>query len=155
MSDILPDMKCDAVNVRIMTEADVSSVANIEKQCFSEPWSENAFLAATKDDNYIFMVAECNAQIVGMAGIIKSFDEGDVTNVATHPDMRGRGVARKVLSTLFEEALSQGITSLTLEVRQHNVSAIKLYESLGFICEGKRPGFYENPKEDALIYWRR
>ena len=55
MSDILPDMKCDAVNVRIMTEADVSSVANIEKQCFSEPWSENAFLAAAKDDNYIFI----------------------------------------------------------------------------------------------------
>ncbi len=155
MSDITPGLEYDAVKVRIMTKEDVSSVADIEKQCFSEPWSENAFLATLGDGNYIFMVAEADGQILGMAGVIKSFDEGDITNVATLSEVRGRGIARKVLSALFEEALSQGITSLTLEVREHNVPAIRLYESLGFICEGKRPGFYDNPKEDALIYWRR
>lgn len=144
-----------AINIRVITKADASGMAEIERQCFSDPWSENAFSLAAGDDNYLFMVAEHEGKIVGMAGIIKSFDEGDLTNVATLPSYRGRGIARKVLEELINQASLQGINNLTLEVREHNVPAIKLYESFGFVCEGKRPGFYDNPKEDALIYWRR
>lgn len=147
--------KMQELIVRPMTIDDVKDVAGIESRCFADPWTERAFASAVMDDNYLYIVAELDGQLIGMAGIIKSFDEGDVTNVATLPEYRGNGVAGKVLSELMKKASLQGVKNLTLEVREHNTSAIKLYESLGFVCEGKRPGFYDNPKEDALIYWRR
>lgn len=143
------------VIIRRMTKEDAKAVAEIERQCFADPWSENAFCNAATDKNYIYMVAEQDGQILGMAGCILTIDEGDLTNVAVSEAYRGKGIARKVVSTLMEEATSLGIVAFTLEVREHNTRAIGLYESLGFKFEGKRPGFYSNPTEDALIYWKR
>lgn len=141
--------------IRRMEEADVATVADIEKQCFADPWSEKAFLSAASDCNYIYMVAEIDGNIIGMAGCICSIDEGDLTNVAVRPEYRGQGVAKQVVTELMNQGKRAGILYYTLEVREHNSCAIRLYESLGFVCEGKRPGFYSNPSEDALIYWKR
>lgn len=141
--------------IRRMTESDAEAVASIERVCFSDPWSKEAFLSAASDKNYIYMVAEATDDIVGMAGCICCIDEGNLTNVAVSPEYRGQGIARAVVSDLMEAARSLGIVNFTLEVREHNTSAIGLYESLGFVLEGKRPRFYSNPEEDALIYWKR
>lgn len=94
-------------------------------------------------------------KIVGMCGVKKIFEEGDISNVAVHPDYRGRGISRKMLEVLMREAREDGVQAFTLEVRAGNRIAVNLYESLGFCTEGVRPRFYEAPVEDGLIMWLR
>ena len=94
-------------------------------------------------------------QVVGICGVKKIFEEGEISNVAVHPDFRGRGISRKMLDLLMREAREDGVEAFTLEVRAGNRIAIRLYESLGFRTEGVRPGFYDKPVEDGLIMWQR
>ena len=100
-------------------------------------------------------VAEVDGKVVGHCGVTNIVGEGEITNVAVLAEYRGRGLAREMLSRLLAEGEVAGITDFTLEVRAGNAAAIHLYESLGFLPEGVRPGFYDNPREDALIMWKR
>ena len=93
--------------------------------------------------------------IVGTCGVRRIAGCGEITNVAVLPEHRGFGIARRMLEVLIAEAAQQEVAEFTLEVRAGNVPAIRTYEHLGFRTEGVRPGFYEEPKEDALIMWRR
>ena len=81
--------------------------------------------------------------------------EGDVTNIAVFPEYRGRGLGAALTKALLVEGRKRGMNAFTLEVRVGNQAAIHIYEKLGFRSEGVRKGFYEKPKEDALIMWRR
>ena len=94
-------------------------------------------------------------RIVGICGVKKIFEEGEISNVAVHPDCRGRGISRRMLEMLIREAREDGVESFTLEVRAGNRTAIRLYESFGFRTEGVRPRFYDHPVEDGLIMWLR
>ena len=94
-------------------------------------------------------------KIVGMCGVKKIFEEGEISNVAVHPDFRGKGISRKMLNILMREAREDGVQAFTLEVRAGNGIAINLYESLGFRTEGVRRSYYDHPKEDGLIMWQR
>lgn len=94
-------------------------------------------------------------RIVGICGVKKIFEEGEISNVAVHPDHRGRGISRRMLEMLIGEAREDGVENFTLEVRAGNTVAIRLYESFGFRTEGIRPRFYEDPVEDGLIMWLR
>ena len=96
-----------------------------------------------------------SGKIVGMCGVKKIFEEGEISNVAVHPDFRGKGISRKMLNILMREAREDGVQAFTLEVRAGNGIAINLYESLGFRTEGVRRGYYDHPKEDGLIMWQR
>ncbi len=78
-------------------------------------------------------------------------DEAQIINVATHPDHRGRGYARQVMNEVIDECKKRKITLISLEVRESNEAAIKLYTSFGFNVEGKRKDFYKNPRENALV----
>ena len=81
--------------------------------------------------------------------------EGEITNVVTKNTMRGKGIGKQILEKLLEEGAKMGAEAFTLEVRVSNAPAIHLYESLGFVSEGVRKNFYEEPTEDALIMWKR
>lgn len=94
-------------------------------------------------------------RIVGICGVKKIFEEGEISNVAVRPGFRGRGISRRMLETLLQEARDDGVEDFTLEVRAGNDVAIRLYESLGFLTEGVRPHFYDKPVEDGLIMWLR
>lgn len=94
-------------------------------------------------------------KIVGMCGVKKIFEEGEISNVAVHPDFRGKGLSRKMLEMLMSEAREDGVQAFTLEVRAGNGIAIRLYESLGFRTEGVRREYYDHPVEDGLIMWQR
>jgi ribosomal-protein-alanine N-acetyltransferase len=94
-------------------------------------------------------------RVVGICGVKKIFEEGEISNVAVHPEFRGRGISRQMLETLLQEARDDGVEDFTLEVRAGNDVAIRLYESLGFLTEGVRPHFYDKPVEDGLIMWLR
>ena len=134
----------------------VPEVAAIEAVCFSEPWSEQAYVEACEKENYLYLAAvDESGHAVGMCGLIIGPFEAEVMNVAVHPDYRGQGIAQKLMTALMEAGASRGVKEYTLEVRVSNVGAIHVYESHGFVGEGIRPGFYSKPTEDALIMWKR
>lgn len=132
----------------------IKKIAELEAVCFSEPWSEqailDAFVIGTK-----FFVAMQNCQVLGYMGISCIIDEGYITNIAVFPEHRNKGVATALLQNAFQMAKEINLAFISLEVRPSNHTAISIYERLGFKEEGKRKGFYNNPKEDALIMTKR
>lgn len=138
-----------------MEAADVEAASVIEREVFSMPWSAEDFLEMVEADYASYYVAECGEEIVGCCGIRNIAGEGEITNVVVSPRHRRRGIARKMMEYMLKEAAENGIGDCTLEVRCSNLPAIHLYEGLGFQGEGVRPGFYDKPKEDALIMWKR
>ena len=141
--------------IRELAVADVEAVSRIEEAVFSMPWKPNDFLTMIEADYAHYFVAEEDGEIAGYCGVRNMAGEGEISNVAVAEKFRRRGIGRKLMEYMLKEAPSFGIGDLTLEVRVSNAPAISLYESLGFHKKGVRPGFYEKPKEDALIMWKR
>lgn len=141
--------------VRRMEEMDISRAAELERDNFSEPWSENAFFEAIHLDYACYYVAEDGDRIIGICGLRNIAGEGEIANVAVDQGCRRRGVAAMLLAEALEEGKRQDIEAFTLEVRAGNEPAIRLYEKFGFKREGIRKNFYEKPAEDALIMWKR
>ena len=139
--------------IREMTEEDISEVYFIEKDTFSQPWSEDDFRNAIQDVNNNYLVAVMDERVVGYCGYWGIAGEGDIYNVAVKKEYRGKRIGFQMLNSLIQEANRRGITSLTLEVRCTNAAALRLYESLGFERAGVRKDFYSKPKEDAVIMW--
>ena len=129
----------------------VAQVAQLEKLCFSDPWSENSIAGELNNDLAYWLVAEEDDRIVGYIGSQTVFPDTDMMNVAVHPDVRRRGIGEILVEALIRELQCRGCDSLSLEVRASNAPAIALYEKLGFVQVGRRPGYYRNPREDALI----
>ena len=141
--------------IRPMEPEDVESVSRIEAECFTMPWSAEAYRGVLKDDRYLYLEAVADGQVAGMCGVTNILGEGDINNVAVTAKYRGQGIAFRMLSELISRGEALGITEFTLEVRVSNEPAIHVYEKLGFRSEGIRPRFYEKPIEDAMIMWRR
>lgn len=139
--------------IRSMQEEDAVPAAELEAENFSEPWSANSFMAEIKKDSSLYLVAYEGEILVGVCGVVTSFDEGEVLNVSVKAKYRKQGIALKMLQCLLNESYAKGIRHFTLEVREGNMPARVLYEKLGFVCEGIRPDFYRNPTENAAIYW--
>lgn len=134
-----------------MNRGHIDALAQIEKLCFTAPWSANALRDELEQEAAVFYVAVADDTPVGYAGMSVVLDEGYIANIAVHPDCRRQGCATALLTRLCEYARDNGLALLTLEVRRSNSAAIRIYEKAGFQNLGARPGFYENPKEDALI----
>ena len=134
-----------------MNSSHVDQIAQLEKLCFSDPWSANSI--ATELDNKLafWLVATEEERVAGYIGSQTVMDETDMMNVAVHPDYRRKGIAEALVNTLVERLQKMGSHCLTLEVRASNVTAITLYEKLGFSEIGRRKNYYRNPREDALI----
>ena len=141
--------------IRRMQEADVPDVAELERLYFSMPWSSRQLKESLQNPSYLFLVVEEKGGITGYGGLLRIMDEGDVTNIVIGEAYRGKGLGRKLTAALLEEGRRCGIREFTLEVRVSNLSAIHIYESLGFQKEGLRRKFYEKPTEDAWIMWKR
>lgn len=137
--------------VRRMTAADVFVVADLERRAFTMPWSADAFRSALGSPVQRFIVAEDDGRVVGYACMMYVIDEGQLLNIAVEPDMRRRGVARLMLQDLIGYGSEHGMTLYTLEVREHNTGARRLYESFGFREVGRRKDYYEQPREDAIL----
>ena len=133
-----------------IAQAHLDAVAEIESLCFSEPWSARS-LSLLLSDAAIGIVALYEGRVIAYGGMLLAPDEGQITNIAVHPDFRRCGAARKILTRLQLEAASRGLFQIALEVRASNAAAIALYESEGFFTAGRRRGFYRNPTEDALV----
>lgn len=145
------DLKTMAV-VRPMTEEDVKGVAEVEKECFASPWSEQSLSEELENSNAHFFVAHINGEIAGYIGTISVYGECSVTNVAVKEKYRNAGIASALLQRAILNSIFLGDEFITLEVRKSNTAAISLYEKFGFKKMGERKNFYRLPVEDALIY---
>ena len=139
------------MTITTMGQEHVSQVAELEKQCFSDPWSEKSVASELENPLSLWLVALEGDTVAGYVGSQTVMGETDMMNVAVSPAYRRRGIARELIQALLRELASQGSHRLTLEVRASNAPARALYESLGFAQVGRRPNYYRNPKEDALI----
>ena len=134
-----------------MNATHVPQVAELEKICFADPWSEKSVASELDNKWALWFVALEEDKVAGYIGSQTSIDETDVMNVAVHPDFRRRGIAESLIIRLVDELKMRGSHALMLEVRASNTPAIALYEKLGFRQVGCRKNYYRNPKEDALI----
>ena len=139
------------MEIRVMEKADIAQIAELEKLCFSDPWSESAFAYELRNPLSLWLVASDNDVVAGYVGSQTVIDEADMMNIAVAPAYRRKKIAEKLVLSLIEMLNQKGAKSLTLEVRVSNAPAISLYEKLGFIQVGRRPGYYRNPREDAYI----
>ena len=134
-----------------MTQAQVAAVADLEKICFSDPWSERSVASELDNPLSLWLVALDGDTTVGYIGSQTVLDETDMMNVAVAPSHRRMGIGAKLVTALIAALQERGSRSLTLEVRASNQNAQKLYAKLGFTQVGRRPNYYRNPREDALI----
>lgn len=126
-------------------------IAGIERECFSLPWTERMLRSQLDGERCVFLAALEGGTVLGYAGLAHVLDEGYISNVAVAPAYRRRGVARALVTELAQRARALSLSFLTLEVREGNAPAIALYARHGFRVVGRRRGYYEKPREDALL----
>lgn len=143
------------VIIRGMRYDDLDQITEVERVCFSLPWSKNSFERELENELAYYQCAEENGIIMGYMGMWRILDECHITNVAVLPEYRKRGIASMLISKMVEICKCSEILNMTLEVRESNLPAINLYEKFGFISVGKRPRYYLKPVEDAIIMWKK
>jgi ribosomal-protein-alanine N-acetyltransferase len=131
--------------------ADLAAVAVIEAQSFVDPWPADAFSPYLGD---CFLIAEAHGKIVGYLVARAVGDEAEILDVAVAPAAQGRGIGRALLADALQALRRLGARRAYLEVRASNAAAQRLYRSLGFLWVGRRPGYYRQPTEDALVLAR-
>lgn len=129
----------------------IPEIAEIERLCFSLPWSENALRDELDNVNAHFLTALTFGRVSGYIGVIEICGEADITNVAVHPDFRRMGIGKMLLDTAEKQATERKCESITLEVRESNEPAISLYSGNGYSPIGIRKNFYEKPTENAVL----
>ncbi|MBO5332879.1 MAG: ribosomal protein S18-alanine N-acetyltransferase [Clostridia bacterium] len=142
----------NTVVIREMTESDITEIADLEKECFSEPWSENSLRDELTNETARFYVLRDNENLLGYIGANNICNEVYITNVAVSGNCRGKGYGKTLVNHLIKQSETERAFFITLEVRKSNENAIKLYEKCGFKLIGERKNFYSKPQEDALIY---
>ena len=138
------------MKIEKLSKKHLDDVWEIEKICFSSPWSREDLEKQINIETSHFLVAVEDGRAVGYMGLQIFSGEGYVTNVAVLPQYRQRGIA----AMLINEQMKNQMDFITLEVRQSNTPAINLYTKMGFKNVGIRPNFYSNPTENAIIMTR-
>lgn len=138
-----------------MTSADVDMVAELDKKCFSIPWSRQSFAEEMENKIAVYFVATDEDNVIGYCGFWQASDEGDITNIAVLPEYRRKGIGGMLVERLIAEANNMELVLLTLEVRKSNVPAQALYKKYGFVPIGERKRYYRDNHEDALIMMKR
>jgi len=148
----VPD--AEQISMRRLQLADADAVLYLDRLAFSRPWSRDAYLEELGENQlarYIGFFA--GERLIAFAGYWLIVDEGHIVNVAVHPNYRRQGWGELLMRRLITFCLAEGATRMTLEVRRHNQAACRLYHKLGFKTKGLRPGYYDEPPDDALIMW--
>jgi ribosomal-protein-alanine N-acetyltransferase len=142
--------------LRPAVESDASQVAEIERSCFADPWSEESFRRLLGVPPAIFLVAlfPPDKAVVGYVIAFAVGEDAEILNVAVDVKFRGRGLAGQMLDAALIEMGARGVRSAFLEVRESNSAARALYKSRAFIEIGRRSNYYRRPVEDALVLRR-
>ena len=146
-------MAVKELDFREMAPEDADAVEVVEKACFSIPWSRDSFWKEAANENTLYLLALDGERVIGYAGCWISFEECQITNVAILPEYRGQGIGTKLFGAIIEAVKAKGVTAMTLEVRPSNAPARALYARYGFKDAGRRPHYYQDDGEDAIIMW--
>lgn len=145
------------MNIRftLMDKSHLNGVLEIENQSFPTPWSRNTFAHEIAGNDFAYYVVALDGnRVAGYAGMWVILDEGHITTIAVHPSRRRCRIGECLLKNLIDEAKRRGCVRMTLEARPSNFAALELYEKMGFISFGLRPGYYADTGEDAVIMWK-
>lgn len=141
----------DCVNITELSLETVEAVADIEKECFSIPWSKESIKETLNDKRYLTLVAKDGKMTVGFATCFTILDEGSINNIAVTSKYRNMGIASAIIKSVIDYGIKKHLSFWTLEVRKSNFAAINLYKRFGFEQIGIRKNFYEKPSEDGLL----
>lgn len=141
------------ITIEKMRESDAAELARIDRECFSIPWSEKAFLDEYNNDVAVYFTAYSETECVGYIGFW-NVGSGDITNIAVCESYRRRGIGGRLIEAVIDSAEKMELPNLTLEVRKSNTAARKLYEKYGFEEIGIRKRYYRDNNEDAIIMSR-
>lgn len=140
-----------AFQVQDAENKQLSQLEELEKLCFSLPWTREQLESQLPDGQHIFLVAVVGERVLGYVGMMYVLDEGYISNVAVSPEARRRGIGDALISELLLRAEEKALSFVTLEVRESNEAAIGLYQKHGFQKVGLRKKYYDLPKEDAIL----
>jgi ribosomal-protein-alanine N-acetyltransferase len=143
-----------AIEIKRLTLRDLNAIEEIERRSYPTPWSRSMFASELSKPSSVCLGAFDEERLVAYVIVSRYVDAWHVMNVAVDPMYRRRGLARRLLSMLFELTEHDERRGYTLEVRVSNTGAIELYEKLGFRASGVRRAYYTDNREDALIMWR-
>lgn len=150
-------MNTKSINIKIrpMNREDLRQVLAIENAVFSDPWPEEAFLQADLHPDHQFIVAQGDKRVVGYAAYYFDIGEARLTNIAVDPEFQRKSIAKKLLNYILDIVKKENCEYIFLDVRPTNLAAIDLYKKFGFEKAYIRPGYYDNPPEDAFVMVRR
>jgi [ribosomal protein S18]-alanine N-acetyltransferase len=146
-----------ALSYRHMELEDLELIQEIDRLSFSTPWPSTSYRFEIRENpSSILWVAETTRlpgqkEVVGMIVVWMILDEAHIATIAVHPDYRGRGIGRELLAAALKEAIGRGAVESTLEVRANNRAAQSLYQDFGFKVTGRRPRYYQDNQEDAVL----
>lgn len=139
------------IQILPMAQEHISTLAELERQCFADPWSEQALAEELSNPNAVFRVALIDGEVAGYVGMLHVLDEGDICNVAVFDRFRRKGVATALIDHLLNYGRENALAFITLEVRESNSGARAFYGTMGFENIGLRKNFYDNPREHAVL----
>lgn len=147
----------EGIIIRKMIYEDLKEVYAIETKCFTTPWTLTSFKYELEFGQSILRVAVLEKKIIGYVCVRSIFDIANVLNLAVIPEFRQKGIGSMLFQSAIEELrrMEPDVKLLTLEVRESNIPAIRLYERAGFKIVSRRKGYYQLPNEDAIIMEKR
>ena len=136
-------------------DADLDAVSALEARCFTNPWTRDMLARQLRESGvaYLFVLRRPEERVAAFCACWIIAGELHVNTLAVAPERRRQGLGRRLMAAVFREACARGATRATLEVRESNAAALGLYQSLGFAVTARRPLYYTDPVEDALILW--
>lgn len=137
--------------VRNMQMSDAEGIAVLEREAFSDAWTEKGIIDTFHQQQAFIVVAEKDEQIVGYCIMYYVLDEGEIARIAVSDSCRRQGVGRAVLNEVNNICLQKGISRILLDVRESNDAARAFYKQYGFVEDGMRKNFYDMPKEHAVL----
>lgn len=137
--------------IRKMREEDLADVARLEREIFSDPWSENAIRESMEQPQTLLLSALADGVLVGYLIVYYVLEDGEIARIAVESDSRRKGVASCLLKELAFICTDNGVNKLLLDVRESNESAKAFYEKKGFVLDGVRKNYYTNPTENAIL----
>lgn len=142
--------------IRPMELGDINRILEIERDCFTTPWSRESFIMEVEKNKLArYLVAELHGIVVGYGGMWLIVGEAHITNIAVISSHRKLGIGKMILEGLVEICQKLEVESMTLEVRESNLPAQNLYKKYGFEPYGIRPNYYQDDNEDAIIMWKK
>lgn len=139
------------IEIRKMLDSDIEDISLLEKRIFKNPWSYESFKGALENDFSHYFIVKKNDEIIGYFGMIIVLDECQIHNIGILSEEQNNGYGNKIMEFIIDYCNKNNINYITLEVREYNFKAIKLYEKYGFKKMSRIKGYYTNPTEDGLL----